>query len=82
MSGLTRGLAGIVKAARVFGHRDLRVVDSPDPVPKKGEALLSVQAVAICPADMRLYRHFESGGARSTVPLVIAPPRPPRVGGG
>lgn len=60
----------VVRAARVFGRRDLRVVDSTDPEPGRGEVLVAVRAVAICPADMRLYRDFETGGVVPEEPII------------
>ncbi|MDI6725474.1 MAG: alcohol dehydrogenase catalytic domain-containing protein [Smithellaceae bacterium] len=43
-----------MKAAVLFGYRDLRVVDRPVPVPGPGEVLIKVNCCAICGTDLHL----------------------------
>lgn len=58
-----------MKAARLYGPRDLRVEDVPDPEPGVEEALIRIEACGVCPSDVRGY-----AGTRHTPG---APPRTP-----
>lgn len=51
-----------MRAARLYGARDVRIVETPDPVPGVGEVLVRVQAVAICPSDWRMWLDGHAGG--------------------
>jgi L-iditol 2-dehydrogenase len=44
-----------MKAARLYGPRDLRVESVPDPRPGPGEALIRIRACGVCPSDLRSY---------------------------
>ncbi|HEX2326323.1 MAG TPA: zinc-binding dehydrogenase [Chloroflexota bacterium] len=44
-----------MKAARLYGPRDLRVETIPDPRPGPGEALIRILACGVCPSDLRSY---------------------------
>jgi L-iditol 2-dehydrogenase len=44
-----------MKAARLYGVRDLRVEQIDDPEPGPGEALIRVHACGVCPSDLRAY---------------------------
>jgi L-iditol 2-dehydrogenase len=44
-----------MKAARLYGVRDLRVEEVADPEPGPGEALIQVHACGVCPSDLRAY---------------------------
>ena len=44
-----------MKAARLYGVRDLRVEDVPEPEPGPGEALIRIHACGVCPSDLRAY---------------------------
>jgi L-iditol 2-dehydrogenase len=44
-----------MKAARLYGPRDLRVEEMPDPAPGPGEALIRIEACGVCPSDVRGY---------------------------
>ena len=55
----------LMKAAKLFGPRDTRVVEVERPEPGPGEILLRVKAIAICPSDSRLW---EDGHASGTYP--------------
>ena len=48
-----------MKAARLYGPRDLRVEDVPRPEPQAGDLLIRVCAVGICGSDVHYY---EDGG--------------------
>jgi len=48
-----------VKAARLYGPRDLRVEEIPRPEPQAGDLLIRVRAVGICGSDVHYY---EDGG--------------------
>lgn len=50
-----------MKAARLYGVRDLRVEDVPDPEPGAGEALIQISACGVCPSDLRSYLGAGSG---------------------
>jgi len=45
-----------MKAALLYGARDLRVGTLPDPVPACGELLLRVREVGVCGSDLHFYR--------------------------
>jgi threonine dehydrogenase-like Zn-dependent dehydrogenase len=44
-----------MKAARLYGPRDLRIESLPDPEPGPGEALIRIDACGVCPSDVRGY---------------------------
>ena len=44
-----------MKAARLYGVRDLRVEDVEDHTPGPGEALIRIEACGVCPSDIRAY---------------------------
>lgn len=44
-----------MKAARIYGPRDLRVEQAADPSPGPGEALIRIRACGVCPSDVRGY---------------------------
>jgi L-iditol 2-dehydrogenase len=54
-----------MRAARLYGVRDLRLEELPDPSPAPGELLVHVEACGICPTDVRKYLH----GTTDTYPL-------------
>jgi L-iditol 2-dehydrogenase len=45
-----------VRAALLFGHEDLRVMDVADPVPGPGEALVRIEAATTCGTDVKTWR--------------------------
>jgi len=51
-----------MKAAKLFGPRDTRVVEVDRPEPGPGELLVAVKAVAICPSDLHLWEAGHAGG--------------------
>lgn len=60
-----------MKAARMFGIRDVRVVDSPVPELEPGEVLLRVRAVAICASDLHMYEEGHSSGVYPSGPIIL-----------
>lgn len=52
-----------MKAARLYGARDLRVEVVPDPEPGPGEVLIHVRACGVCPSDLRAYLGTRAGGS-------------------
>ena len=60
-----------MKAARLFGKGDIRVVDCEKPEPGEGEALIAIKAVAICPSDVKFYKEGESGGVAPEGPHTL-----------
>jgi L-iditol 2-dehydrogenase len=60
-----------MRAARLYGSGDLRLVDEPVPVPGPGESLVRVTAVGICGSDLHWYADGGIGDVRLTEPLVI-----------
>ena len=56
-----------MRAARLYGVRDLRVEDLADPAPGPGEALIRIEACGVCPSDIRSYTGARagSGGSRA-----------------
>ena len=45
-----------MKAARLYGVRDLRVEEAPDPEPGPGDLLIDIKACGVCPSDLRAYQ--------------------------
>jgi L-iditol 2-dehydrogenase len=54
-----------MKAARLYGTRDLRVEDIEDPEPGPGQALIRIHACGVCPSDIRSYVGSRAGAAGS-----------------
>ncbi len=46
-----------MKAVKLYGANDLRVVDTPVPVLGNGEVLVKVKAALICGTDVRMYKN-------------------------
>jgi L-iditol 2-dehydrogenase len=44
-----------MKAARLYGNRDLRVEEITDPEPGPDEALIRIHTCGVCPSDLRSY---------------------------
>ncbi len=51
-----------MRAAKLFGPKDTRVVEVEKPTPGPGEILVAVKAVSICPSDLRLWEDGHAGG--------------------
>jgi L-iditol 2-dehydrogenase len=61
-----------MKVARLYGLRDLRVEDAPEPgEPGPGEALLRVTAMGICGSDLHYYREGGLGGLSVSAPFIL-----------
>ena len=60
-----------MRAARLFGAGDIRVVTEPAPTPGPGESLVRVTAVGICGSDLHWYTEGGIGDARLADPLVV-----------
>jgi L-iditol 2-dehydrogenase len=59
-----------VKAARLYGARDVRIEEIPMPEPGPGQVLVRVRAVSICPSDWRLYTDGHAGGVVPERPII------------
>ncbi len=57
-----------MKAARLYGVRDLRVEEVADPEPGPGEALIRIHACGVCPSDLRAYLRAGSGSPLFALP--------------
>lgn len=61
-----------MRAVKIFGVRDLRVVEMENPpAPGPGEVLVQVKAVGVCASDVHYYNEGRIGDAVVTEPLVI-----------
>jgi len=61
-----------MKAARLYGARDIRVDDLPEPGnPGAGDVLLRVKAVGICGSDLHMYQDGRIGDTSYDSPLVL-----------
>ncbi len=60
-----------MRAARLYGTRDLRLEERPVPEPGPGMALVRIRAVSICGSDLHYYREGRIGDSRPTEPLVL-----------
>jgi L-iditol 2-dehydrogenase len=60
-----------VRAARLFGTGDIRVVDEPPPVADAADSLVRVTAVGICGSDLHWWEEGAIGDATIVRPLVL-----------
>ena len=60
-----------MKAARLYGARDVRLEDVPRPQPGPGLALVRCKAVSICGSDLHYYQDGGIGDSRAAQPLVL-----------
>ena len=60
-----------MKAARLYGPRDVRVEAAPEPVLRPGLALLRVRSVGLCGSDLHYYREGRIGSSLAAEPLVL-----------
>ena len=60
-----------MRALRLFGPRDLRIVEEPRPHPGAGEVGLRIRAVTVCHSDIHYYKFGRIGDTVSAVPLVL-----------
>lgn len=60
-----------MKAARMFGVRDVRVVESDEPALQPGEVLMRVRACAICASDLHMYEEGHSSGVYPSGPIIL-----------
>ena len=56
--------------ARLYGARDLRIGEEPDPVPAPGESLVRVDGVGICGSDLHWFLEGEIGENKLSQPVV------------
>lgn len=57
-----------MKAAALFGARDLRVIEVPYPSPTETQILLKVEACGICGSDLRMWREGPLPGQTGVIP--------------
>lgn len=57
-----------MKAACLYGVRDLRVEEVSDPTPGPGEALIQIHACGVCPSDLRAYLAVSPGSGGMSLP--------------
>jgi L-iditol 2-dehydrogenase len=60
-----------LKALRLYGPGDLRLVDEAPPVPGPGEELVRVTAVGVCGSDLHWYAESGIGGVSLSRPIVL-----------
>ena len=60
-----------MKAAYLYGPRDIRVTDTHDSEPAPGELLLDVTAVGICGSDLHSYLFGQIGDTVVAKPLIL-----------
>lgn len=60
-----------MRSVRLFGPRDLRLVEESTPQPRPDEALIRVRAVTVCHSDIHYYRDGRIGDTVSDTPLVL-----------
>lgn len=61
----------LMRAARLYTIRDLRVDEIPRPLPGPGEVLLQVATVGVCGSDVHYYLEGRIGDQVVTAPLVL-----------
>jgi len=52
-----------MKVARMYGARDIRIEEMPEPKPGPGEVLLRIKAIGLCGSDLHYYREGGIGDA-------------------
>jgi L-iditol 2-dehydrogenase len=60
-----------MRALRLYGPHDLRLVEEPIPQPQPGQALVRVRSVTICHSDIHYYNEGRIGDTVSDTPLVL-----------
>lgn len=61
-----------MRAARLYGPRDLRVEDVPNPgEPENGQVKIVVTAVGVCGSDLHVYQDARIGDTVVTEPMVL-----------
>jgi L-iditol 2-dehydrogenase len=60
-----------MRALRLYGPHDLRLVEDPCPQGQPGEVLVRVEAVSICRSDIHYYANGRIGDTVSESPLVL-----------
>jgi len=60
-----------VKAAYLFGPRDIRIGEMTPATPGPGELLIDVTAVGVCGSDLHTYLYGNVGGVSAQGPLVL-----------
>lgn len=60
-----------MRAVKLYGPGDLRLVDIEKPVPGPGEALIRVKEVGICASDIHYFNDGRIGDAVVTEPLIL-----------
>ena len=58
-------------AARLVGKRRIDLQEVPDPTPGPSDVLLRVQAVSICPGDLRVFEESATAGRALAEPLTL-----------
>lgn len=60
-----------MKAVKLFGPGDMRLVDIDRPTPGPGEVLVQVKATGVCASDVHYYREGRIGDAVVTEPIIM-----------
>ena len=60
-----------MKAARLYGPRDIRLDDLPCPAPAEGQVLVRVRAVGLCGSDLHYYTDGRIGDTVMSEPLIL-----------
>ncbi len=63
-------MAETMRAARLYGARDVRIETVERPSAGPGELLVRVRAVTICPSDWRMYADGHAGGIVPSRPII------------
>lgn len=60
-----------MKAARLYGARDVRLEEVPAPALSPGSALVRVRSVGLCGSDLHYFRDGRIGDSQAVQPLVL-----------
>ena len=60
-----------MKALRLFGAGDVRLMEEPEPTPGNGEVLLRIASVGICGSDLTWFASSGIGSARLERPFIL-----------
>ena len=70
-----------MRAARLYGLRDIQIEELPSPQPAAGEVLLQVASVGVCGSDVHYYLHGRIGTQVVSAPIIMGHESSARIAG-
>jgi len=60
-----------LKAVRLYGPREFRIDEIPEPQTGPGEVKIAVRSVSVCASDVHYYLHGEIGSIKTSGPFIL-----------